>query len=114
MSVEREAFIGFGYIISGEEHKEMLECAGDNICEVEDEFWQINSWGGDGTCFLGEIFYTADEDSYICLDNIIPPATFDPEIFSRKMEEILTICGRDITPTSKWAEPKVYLVSRVF
>lgn len=114
MSVDRETFIGIGYIVSHDEYETMLSAAGDRIGEVEDEFIYVNSYRDNTPVFLGESLLSIEEGCYDVLNESVILPYFDPEEFSEKYTRILEICGIDITPGSKWHEPLIYVIHRVY
>ena len=111
MSVEFSTQIGFGYMLTPEEHQKMIDYAEehDALGEVEDEFICLDSWSG-GNYFLGEIFSTIEGGDYVTMDAVIYPSSFNPELFSRKYEEILNLCGVAVLPETKWDNPKLYVM----
>ena len=68
MSVDYEAFIGIGWVISDQEREDMIEAnyalykEGKAPC-VEDEFYHINAYTG-GDVFLGDRIACVDEGEY--------------------------------------------------
>ena len=119
MSVDYEAFIGIGWVISDEQRDQMIEAnyalykEGKAPC-VEDEFYYINAYTG-GDVFLGERVVAVDEGEYICVSDL--SAAMDPakwEAFAEKFATIIEACGIEITPDSKWANPQLYLINHVW
>ena len=119
MSVDYEAFIGIGWVISEVEREQMIEAnyalyeEGKAPC-VEDEFYYINAYTG-GDVFLGERVVAVDEGDYICvsdLSEIISPEKL--EALGEKFATIIEACGIEITIDSKWASPQLYLINRVW
>lgn len=111
MSVDFSTRVGFGYMLTPDEHQQMIDYAEehDMLGEVEDEFMCLDSWSG-GNYFLGEVFSTVEPGEYVTMDVVIYPPDFNPELFARRMEEILTICGVSILPETKWDNPKLYVM----
>jgi hypothetical protein len=116
MSVDFSTCVGFGYMLTPDEYKTMRQYAldHDSWCEIEDEFQYVDAYTDDSPRFLGEIFSDIEPGEYVTMDIVIYPPSFDPEVFSRKYAEILTTCGIDITPESKWETPKLYVMHRVW
>lgn len=116
MSVDYTTCVGFGYMIQPEEYEQMREFAEDhgNWDEIVDEFCYVNAYTNDSPRFLGEIFTDVEPGEYIAMDMVLYPSTFNPELFSRRYAEILTLCGIDIAPESKWETPKLYMMHRVW
>lgn len=115
MSVNYSTNIGFGYMLTQKEFGYMKSAAEQNGVwgQVEDEFYCIDAYSDNSFIFLGEIFSTIDSGDYAAMDLAIYPPTFDPEMFSRKYEEILMLCGIVIKPETKWETPKLYMMSMV-
>ena len=119
MSVDYEAFIGIGWVISDQEREDMIEAnyvlykEGKAPC-VEDEFYHINAYTG-GDVFLGDRIACVDEGEYTCisdLSSLVQPDQWD--IFAEKYATIIEACGITITPDSKWANPQLYLINHVW
>ena len=119
MSVDYEAFIGIGWVISDEQREQMIEAnyalyqEGKAPC-VEDEFYYINAYTG-GDTFLGDRIATVDEGEYTCISDL--SAVISPEQWERFAEKYATIleaCGIEITIDSKWASPQLYLINHVW
>ena len=113
MSVNYSTNIGFGYMLTPEEYGYMKSMVKRNGAwgQIEDEFYPIDAYSDNSFIFLGEIFSTIDSGEYEAMDLAIYPPTFDPEMFSRRYEEILMLCGITIKPETKWETPKLYVMS---
>lgn len=116
MSVDFSTCVGFGYMLTKDEYDQLREYAEthDTWDEVEDEFYYVDAYTDESPRFLGEIFSTIEPGEYVTMDMVIYPSTFNPELFSRRYSEILTLCGVDIFPESKWETPKLYVMHRVW
>jgi hypothetical protein len=112
MSVDVNAKIGLGWIISHEEYREMCEAAGDQWDDIEGYFHYIDCYRDKSDIFLGENICSIDEGRSICLDEVLTKRAndFDEDKFSNTYGEILEVCGRSVTPDSKWATAKLYLI----
>ena len=112
MSVDVNAKIGLGWIISHEEYCEMREAAGDQWGDVEGYFYHIDCYRDNSDIFLGENICSLDEGCAICLDEVLTKRAneFDEDEFSNVYGEILEVCGRSVTPDSKWATAQLYLI----
>ena len=123
MSVDYEAFIGIGWVISQEErdklverNQALIEQFPDHIIPcIEDEFMWINAYWSDSEVFLGKSLFSADEGSYLNLSTL---GTFltpeEMEEFAEKYTSILQACGEEIGPGTKWDQPQLYLIQRVW
>lgn len=123
MSVDYEAFIGVGWIISQEERDRLvernlalIEQFPDQIIPcAEDEFMWINAYWSDSPVFLGTSLFVAEEGSYINLSTLGTLLTPEEmEVFAEKYTTILQACGEEIGPGTKWDQPQLYLIQRVW
>ena len=124
MSVDYEAFIGIGWVMSQEERNRLVnanrklidEHPNDMIIQcVEDEFSYINGYSDDSEVFLGESLVSIDCGEYINLLTIGSSLTAEElEKFVEKYEKILEACGEELGITSKWYNPQVYLIHRIW
>lgn len=123
MSVDYEAFIGIGWVIGAEERERLIDAnlkmieehPDEDIMCIEDEFSYINSYYGDGEVFLGKSLVSIDCGEYINLPAIGSLLTAEElEKFVEKYEKILEACGEELGITSKWYNPQVYLIHRIW
>ena len=123
MSVDYEAFIGVGWIISQEERDKLVEHNLELIEQfpnqiipcIEDEFMWVNAYWDDSPVFLGKSLFSADEGSYLNLSTLGSFLTPEEmEEFAEKYTSILRACGEDVDPGTKWDQPQLYLIQRVW
>lgn len=113
MSIDHTVCFGIGWIIPKEEYEEMRENAGDKWGEIEDNFRHIDCYRENSDVFLGETFGWIGEGDYLDINHVVDKMLkeFDGEFFSDDYADILSLCGRDISPGSVWAEAKIYILS---
>lgn len=123
MSVDYEAFIGIGWVISAEEKERLIDANlkmiedypdADIMC-IEDEFSYINSYYGDGEVFLGKTLVSIDSGEYMNLTavgSLLTPEEL--ERFVLTYEKIFEACGEPLGIDSKWYNPQIYLIHRIW
>ena len=120
MSVDFEAFLGIGWMLTREQRDQMIDAnlalyeKGEVEC-VEDEFSWIDGYHEDSPVFLGERITTVTPGEFMCvsdLNSIIDAEKW--EAFAEKFATIIESCGINITPDSKWANPQLYIVHQIW
>ena len=123
MSVDYEAFIGIGWVISQEEREQLIDAnlkiieanPDDAIPCVEDEFYDINCYWDSSEVFLGESLVSIACGEYMNLTAIGSLLTAETlEKFIEKYERIFKACGESLGITSKWYNPQIYLIHRIW
>ena len=123
MSVDYEAFIGIGWVISQEEREQLIDAnlkiieanPDDAIPYVEDEFYDINCYWDSSEVFLGESLVSIACGEYMNLTAIGSLLTAETlEKFIEKYERIFKACGEPLGITSKWYNPQIYLIHHIW
>ena len=123
MSVDYEAFIGIGWVISAEEKERLIDAnlkmiedhPDEDIMCIEDEFSYINSYYGDGEVFLGKSLVSIDCGEYMnltAIGSLLTPKEL--EEFVLTYEKIFDACGEPLGIGSKWYNPQIYLIHRIW
>ena len=123
MSVDYVAFIGIGWVISAEEKERLIDAnlkmiedhPDEDIMCVEDEFSYINSYYGDGEVFLGSTLVSIDCGEYMnltAIGSLLTPEEL--EKFVLTYEKIFEACGESLGIDSKWYNPQINLIHRIW
>lgn len=123
MSVDYESFIGIGWVIPVEERDRLIEANWKLIKEnpdkeipsVEDEFSYINCYYDESDVFLGERLAAIDCGEYMnltAIGSLLTPEEL--EEFVLKYEKIFEACGEPLGIDSKWYNPQIYLIHRIW
>lgn len=115
MSVEYSTTIGLGWLISNDEYEIMQEGAGYAWNDIVDDFIPVDAWAERTDYFLGATYGNIEPGMALNLINVASDiqANLDTEWFNDKFGTILTLCGYQITPDSKWANANLYILSLV-
>ena len=123
MSVDFEAFIGIGWVMSAEERDRLVEAnlrlikeyPDEDIPCVEDEFSYIDCYYDESDVFLGKSIVSINRGEYMNLTAIgsfITPEEL--EEFTLTYEKIFEACGEPLGMDSKWYNPQIYLIHRIW
>lgn len=123
MSVDYDAFIGIGWVMPREEKERLIDAnlkiieahPDDIIPCVEDEFRYINCYWDDSDIFLGKMLVSIDCGEYLnltAIGELITPEEL--EEFVDKYTALLEACGEELGPNSKWYNPQIYLIHRIW
>jgi hypothetical protein len=123
MSVDYEAFIGIGWVMSAEERDRLVEAnlrlieeyPNENIPCVEDEFSYIDCYYDESDVFLGKSIASINCGSYMNLTAIGSFITSEElDEFILTYEKVFEACGEPLGMDSKWYNPQIYLIHRVW
>lgn len=123
MSVDYDAFIGIGWVMSCEERDRLVDenlkiieaNPNDIIPCVEDEFRYINCYWDETDVFLGKELVSINCGEYLnltAIGSLLTPEEL--EEFVDKFSTLLEACGEDLGPDSKWYNPQIYLIHRIW
>lgn len=112
---EQNVALGLGWVVNYDEFQEMQAIAGEDWFEISDCFHLINGYADNTEVFIGELYAPMLPGSSLDLIYAVQKMQVDinSDDFSRKFYNALAICGRDIGPTSPWAEANMYIVNRI-
>ena len=82
---------------------------------AEDEFSYINCYTDESDVFLGISIATVECGEALNLSELgtLITAT-DMEAFAEKYTNILLACGEQVGPGTKWDNPQIYLLQRIW
>lgn len=106
--------LGLGWVISNDEVEEMREAAGCVWSEIEEYFMPIDPCADRTDYFLGFSMAPVEPGMALDLNKVAKTmsAEIDPNEFSNHFGHIISMCGREVGPESKWIEAQLYLISR--
>ena len=123
MSVDDESFIGIGWVMPVEERDRLIEANLKLINEhpdeiipcIEDEFSYINCYYDESDVFLGKRLAAIDCGEYMnltAIGSLLTPEEL--EEFVLTYEKIFEACGEPLGIDSKWYNPQIYLIHRIW